>query len=967
MTQDNISEEEPCYCSVSDHITENTMCVTVNVQSLDKNLDKLQNLTCIENTRVLILTEIWQPKSHQNYNIKGFTLAQMVVRQNKRSGGVAIYVRDDTAFKNMSEIRFNDKIECATLEIHVHNLNIQISGIYRSPNHPLSDTEQILESILEPAKHKKLIIAGDLNIDLSCNNREATKLQSLIDNHNLTQLISLPTRIGKTSSTIIDHIITNCTQITKSYITELFIADHFACGCIIEAKNSREDECNQQKITANPENIIKLRQCIKKIDWIRVLSNDPETSLNNMQETLQKAVLETCRAKPLKNKKRQPIQPWMTKEILKIKAKITSGLKNVKAGKSFTKHRELKGLFQRECRKAKRQYVRSKLKSCDSKQTWQLINSLSGRGNTSSTKILCIEDETGQKIEDPKTIGNKLNKFFSEVGVKLANNLPKTQFDPIANVPEASTLFSNVIINEKTVMNAIKSMKAKTSTSHDLLSNKILKAVADLIITPLTHVIFNLFKAGIIPKTLKTAKVIYLKKTTSAQKLGEFRPISLLPVLLKLMDKIFSRQFDTYMTKNMLWTPHQHGYMRCKSTQTAVQTLDLQIRQALKENKHVCITLYDAQKAFDCLTPDILLKKLKKYGLRGQAFNFAKEYFTDRKQFSLVNNVESEVCEKPSGCPQGGTFSCFAYICYTNDLPLQIKNGSVIMYSDDTTTIHSAHNQEELEQKVQEDLERVQRWFDANKLSLNTKKTVYMIVSPSGSRITDFKLELRKTQLNRIMPGDTTKLLGFLLDDKLSYAKHITSIENKLRSANYALRRIKTMLDRNTKLNVYRALFESHLLYGTTIWSGEINKKQLKALNKQQKIAVRLINGSKYNSHSEPILKKLKILKIEDTIYSENITLMYKAHAQQLPKTLSTMLTNTKNTRHTRQTVKNQAPSHSGEPTRIHELKRLWREFNQNHNHKIKTAKALKTRISQSKLDLYMNGCVLKKCKTCSC
>ena len=97
--------------------------------------------------------------------------------------------------------------------------------------------------------------------------------------------------------------------------------------------------------------------------------------------------------------------------------------------------------------------------------------------------------------------------------------------------------------------------------------------------------------------------------------------------------------------------------------------------------------------------------------LRGQALSFATEYFKDRSHYSFVNNEESEACEKLSGCPQGGTFSCFAYISYTNDLPLQVKNGTVIMYSDDTSImIHSAKSLKELELKAQTDINVVSEW-----------------------------------------------------------------------------------------------------------------------------------------------------------------------------------------------------------------------------------------------------------------
>ena len=261
-------------------------------------------------------------------------------------------------------------------------------------------------------------------------------------------------------------------------------------------------------------------------------------------------------------------------------------------------------------------------------------------------------------------------------------------------------------------------------------------------------------------------------------------------------------------------------------------------------------------------------------------------------------------------------------------------------------------------------MNNILQWYDSNRLSINPTKTVYMLICPKKNKspTTRFQPNLRGIPLRRIQKEETTKLLGFTLDETLSYESHIDCITSKLRSANFALRKTKNLLNTANKLMLYRAIFESHLMYGTSIWAYHLSSKQIKTITTIQKTAIRLVYGAKYNAHTEPLFKTLKILKFVDLIEQQKMLLMYKANNELLPSTLSTLLTGTRNTRNTRQTHKKNQTTITTDSDKVHNLKSLWRN---NNIAKDGTLKQLKRTLLKNTLCNYRKTCEIPKCNIC--
>jgi len=168
--------------------------------------------------------------------------------------------------------------------------------------------------------------------------------------------------------------------------------------------------------------------------------------------------------------------------------------------------------------------------------------------------------------------------------------------------------------------------------------------------------------------------VIFLKKKQNAIELGDFRPISLVPTLMKLLDKIFSQRFTNYMRQNNIWAEEQHGYSPKRGTETALFEIVSSIQKDQANGKQNILCMVDTSKAFDSVLGTLLIPKLARYGILGAESKFVENYVTGRKQIGAVDGSYSREEEKLIGCPQGGNFSCLAFIAYNNDLPKVIDS-----------------------------------------------------------------------------------------------------------------------------------------------------------------------------------------------------------------------------------------------------------------------------------------------------
>jgi len=303
--------------------------------------------------------------------------------------------------------------------------------------------------------------------------------------------------------------------------------------------------------------------------------------------------------------------------------------------------------------------------------------------------------------------------------------------------------------------------------------------------------------------------------------------------------------------------------------------------QHLEANKIPLSIFLDLSKAFDTLNHDILLNKLKHYGITGKSYDLCTNYLTNRSQYIIINNTKSTLKPIITGVPQGSILGPFFFLIYVNDFHKCCNSLSMIHYADDTT-LTTTINAPLDNSAIISQLNAVYDWLTANKLVLNVKKTKFMIFRTKNKCIPNPpKLEINKIPIEEV---DTFNFLGITINNKLTWAPHINKISTKIARTVGVLHRLKDIIPSRILLLIYQALISPHLNYGILIW-GHNPTNNIKTL---QKKAVRAIANAKYNAHTDPLFKKLKLLKITDIRKLQELKFYHKQQNNKLPSKFQT-------------------------------------------------------------------------------
>ena len=331
-------------------------------------------------------------------------------------------------------------------------------------------------------------------------------------------------------------------------------------------------------------------------------------------------------------------------------------------------------------------------------------------------------------IYGDKNIADGFNDFFSSIGQELASKIPTSNkhFSSFLGKKINSNFIFCQVTPELLIDTAGK-LKNKSSCGPDNISSKLLKRILPSITIPLCY-LFNLsFQTGYIPIQLKTAKVVPIFKSGDKHNFSNYRPISLLSSISKLLEKLVAKQMVGYLNKNKILYEHQYGFRKGHSTiHPVLQFLDKILFSLNKIQPEYTLGIFcDLKKAFDTVDFEILLSKLDHYGFSGISNVWFRNYLTGRKQYVTINGQESEVKQLHCGVPQGSVLGPLLFLIFINDLP-NSSDLFTLLFADDTTFQISGHDLPSLFQTANDELNKANTWFQANKLTLNVSKVHFI-------------------------------------------------------------------------------------------------------------------------------------------------------------------------------------------------------------------------------------------------
>ena len=565
--------------------------------------------------------------------------------------------------------------------------------------------------------------------------------------------------------------------------------------------------------------------------------------------------------------------PWLNKparRCIDLKIKFYNCCRKLNIDKYWDIFRLFDEVVNLLLKVARENYFKNYFNSCkkSSKKTWNKINELFSERKSHSSKLL-LKNINGELISNPSDVANLFNDYFIGIPSDLSFKLPppKNDYSELCIRNPLSLFFHPATASE--VFNVIQSIKSKSSIN-DIPLQMIKQSLCFSVgISELfNHVISN----GNYPDQLKIATVVPIFKSGSRYDIKNYRPISLLPVLDKIFERLIINRLLSFLIKNNIISDRQFGYISGSNTQLAIFDLLSTVIPALKDKEFAIAIFADLSRAFDCVDTEVLIRKLYAYGIRGLSSSLLSSFLTNRHQQVKIDNAHSKLSHIMMGVPQGSSLGPLLFLLYMNELPRLCNiNIECIMYADDTTLVSRGRDINLTCSYLSSFMSVFIDWLRFNKLTLNINKTKVILFTTK----TSIQKPIIYADHTPIACVDSHKYLGIEFDSKLNYNFHIRSVKSKLSMYVGISNKISSFFCLSSAKNFYYSHVYSQISYCIVIWGGWLQLSKYNNLsNKLNKIICNMFwRFSTPYTCKFCILKKMKLLKLFD-IYKLNLVML---------------------------------------------------------------------------------------------
>jgi hypothetical protein len=753
-----------------------------------------------------------------------------------------------------------------TIIIHVFKLGLDkifFGTVYRLPegnfDHEFSPyLENVLQSIVH--SERQVLLIGDINIDLLKNGRKQSEYIDTLETFDMKQHVRRATRNCGTSSTLIDHIAsTTSTILDQIANSNVMISDHHLIGCRLKSFGFKTrnpivyQKCRLHTIgnglNFSKCNIQNLIEDLTEIDWTEFESTLCVETMwrifsNTLLQKLQKFTPKYACKCGKRSNRRPTDQPWYTQELKTCRHACDTAYKlycrNGKTHYLYDQYRVLRNRYNANKERARQHYYTGLIQNCNSyTEKWQIVNAIRGKKTNENTKIDQLSTPHGN-ITETNAISNALNEYFATIGANTlaevndeanAKQIPAHPFP--RNSPKNSFKFQ--VPTAHTVERAFQKIKTNKPAGPTGIPPSIVKALAPIICTQITHLFGACILTAKIPNSFKEAHVSPIFKKGERSDPCNYRPISVTGVFSKLFEQILLWQIESHMERYKVLAPSQYGFRRNHSTTHAmIDSLEFAYSSLNKRADAFVSFLYlDLSKAFDCIDHQRLRIAFDAIGFDEHSNNLMTSYLNNRSQAVKIEGKISEIFHTNCGIAQGSLLGPIIFSIYVNDCYRVLHNDytKIVQYADDVAIITSAPNQIALKNHTERNLLAAKSYFTSLGLRLNVSKTQYVPSTNSHA----IRNELLEDILNEHLdPGQqvhaqqTANHLGLKVDHQLNFVDHKQAVLAKLKSALGLIRSIRNKLTPAMADNLYNTLFlgthdYAAAVYGTTGYgTGEI-------------------------------------------------------------------------------------------------------------------------------------------------
>jgi succinate dehydrogenase flavin-adding protein (antitoxin of CptAB toxin-antitoxin module) len=801
--------------------------------------------------------------------------------------GIGVYIHQTISSNIIRRYDLESSfVEAIWLELRSTNFTPALIGfIYRNPASLISWNDRYIEMIDKVNQcNLTSFILGDFNINLLGEQPQWENITSLLG---YDQLITEPTRISNRSSTLIDHIYCNNQKINiQCFTSDIALSDHKPVICKWSFKLPKPIPKGHTYINYRNFkhfNLTSYSADLSSLNFENVFKcTDPDEAANLFVKSLLYVINKhapVCK----KRVKYSSIPNWMSNEIRNEMKKRDQLKKN----KKFEEYKKQRNKVSTLVKIAKRNYFEQLLnqpQTNNTAQTWKAMNEFT---NKSRKK----QNSNAQSFS-----ADEFNDYFLSVTdsiIKSENYPLHYEYEPSEQLKDlcmhkldATKSFAIPLMSKDNVIMFISKLNNKKTMDVNYLNSTILKMSLPYIVDVLTF-IYNLsIMKCTYPSIFKQAKITPLQKTSDTTDLDNYRPISILSILSKPLEKHIHLNLMSYLEENKLLHLFQSGFRTKHSSHTALMRLYDTWLNAINNKEMVGAVFLDLRKAFDLVNHNILIRKLQLYLQNDESVSFFISYLSQRQQSVYANGSFSCFKNIKSGVPQGSILGPVLFCLYINDLPLCLSQPDAILdlFADDST-LHTSHNRlNEIQTTLQKSINDIVSWCTVNRMVLHPKKSKSMLITTRQKhQLYRLSLDLSIDSIP-IEQVNNHRILGIILDNKLDWHPHIDSMCKKISCNLYLMAKLKLLVSTDALKLFFHAHILSYINNSSTLWcnASEIQIKRIDSLHKR---GIKLLSNDSQLTTTEKCLKN-HLLPLRQHLIYNGCMVMYKIYFEKSPSYL---------------------------------------------------------------------------------
>ena len=812
---------------------------------------------------IIAISETWLYKDfpENKIQINGYQKPERCDRpDNTHWGGVAIYVKNNMYCKRRRDLEV-DELEAVWVEVRVGQETLLVGCFYKPPDARVAYWNKIDESISKAGNTPyKYVILGDFNTNH--NSPQLPHLNRIMYINKLHQVVNETTRYNGDTESIIDIILTPCPDIISEVgVLPPVNSDH--CCPYIKIKKADTHNTNQTfkrtLLNYNKLDSTKFNDILLQTNWDEIVNNQ---NIDDAALTFSSTLLECAKkCMPVKTvRMRENDSPWMTDEIRKLiakKTKIHSMAKRLNSTWSWELFRETRNKLTTLIFNRKKEYLKkiddriNLHNNFGSKDWWKLVNRFSKNKGIVKSDIPPLK-HNNSIFYSSKDIAELLNKEF--ITISTINGID----DEVPRINIVETYIRPLIITPEVVKNAITNLDPNKAAGPDLIHNKVLIQAVNIISLPLSKLFNRSLEESKFPEEWKKANVTAIFKKGDRHICTNYRPVSLLSCIGKLMERCVHNHVFGYLKENNLLTLHQSGFIPKDSTTYQLLSIYDDFCKSIDNQTVTQAIFFDISKAFDRVWHQGLIRKLHAIGIRNELLDWFKDYLKHRKQAVTIKGETSSYLEIQAGVPQGSVLGPTLFLIFINDIVSDIVS-TIKLFADDTSIYLSLNDAHMRTVIFNDDMRKISNWAKKWKVDFNPDKSKLMTITNKQLLETQ-QLEFYGTQLNE---STEHKHLGVILRNDCKWNSHINSIIEKTRIQIACLRSHKYKLGRRTLEIMYKSFILPHFDYADFLWDNcsETLSDELEKLNLD---AIRTITGAVRGTSHHKLYEESGILPLKE-------------------------------------------------------------------------------------------------------